>query len=52
MKICNKKNVVKNIMNAFKNFILEAELKNTPKVNQQLVQLYNAPKQDEEDDSL
>jgi len=25
--------VVKNIMNAFKNFILEAELKNPPKMN-------------------
>jgi len=33
MKVSNKKNVVKNIMNAFKNFILEAELKNPPKMN-------------------
>lgn len=49
MKVCNKKNVVKNIMNAYKNFILEAELKNTPKVNQNIVNLYNNNKTDESD---
>lgn len=49
MKVCNKKNVVKNIMNAFKNFVLEAELKNTPKVNQNIVNLYNNAKSDESD---
>lgn len=49
MKMCNKKNVVKNIMNAYKNFILEAELKNTPKVNQTIVNLYNNAKSEEID---
>ncbi len=33
MKNSNKKNVVKNVMNAFKKFILDSEIRNTPKIN-------------------
>lgn len=44
MKLCNKKNVVKNIMNAFKNFVLDTDLKNETKVNQRITELYNAGK--------
>lgn len=49
MKLSNKKNVVKNIMNAFKNFVLDAELKNTPKMNKNIVSLYNSAKDDNAD---
>lgn len=46
LKLCNKKNVVKNIMNAFKNFILDNEQKNSQKVNERIVELYNTGKEE------